>query len=148
RVLLVYKSVTKRGDPLRFGVAGSDSIFGPYRRLRDEPIFDFAGGQHVEDPYVWHDGQRYQMVMKDMEGGIAGEPRAGVHAVSDDGVDWRLSDPPLAWSRRLRFDDGSTRTCDAMERPQLLIEAGRPTHLFCATCDLTRVGADGCYTGS
>lgn len=33
-----------------------------------------------------------------------------------------------------------------MERPQLVIENGVPTHLFFVGGKLTRVAEDGCYT--
>ena len=41
----------------------------------------------------------------------------------------------LAYSRKLRWSDGVTRQQAFLERPQLLIENGVPTHLFCATAE-------------
>jgi hypothetical protein len=50
-------------------------------------------------------------------------------------VNWQVSDPPLAYSRTIRWSDGTTTTQGSLERPQLLIEDGRPTWLFVATAD-------------
>ncbi len=135
-VLLVYKAVGKQKDLLRMGVARADHFEGPYLRLKDDPIFNFDDtGDHVEDAYVWRSGERFELIMKDMKGGICGEAQAGIHAVSPNGVDWTISDPPKAYSRTVRWDDGSVTTQGHLERPQLLIQDGKPTHLFAATAN-------------
>jgi hypothetical protein len=89
----------------------------------------------VEDPYVWHNGSNFELVMKDMRGGICGERFGGIHAVSPDGVNWHVSAEPLAYSRTIRWDDGNVTLQGHLERPQLLIEDGRPTHFFAATAN-------------
>lgn len=140
---LAYKSTAHHGDLLRYGIAFAEDYRGPYRRLRDTPIFDFPDvngqPQHIEDACIWHDGERFNLLMKDMNGGICGERHGGVHATSPDAVEWALSDPPLAYSRRVRWDDGTVTTQGHLERPQLLFDnpdrPGEPTHLFFATCD-------------
>jgi hypothetical protein len=138
-VLLIYKAVGFRGDLLRVGVAKADHYLGLYERLADEPIFRFDETEdHVEDAYVWHSdsdgsGGGYQLIMKDMKGGICGERGGGIHARSADGVHWSISDPALAYSRTIHWNDGSTTLQSRLERPQLLIENGVPTHLFAAT---------------
>jgi hypothetical protein len=135
-VLLVYKSTANQSDLLRQGVAKADHYEGPYVRLRNEPIFNFdATGDHVEDAYVWYANGKYELIMKDMRGGICGEKYAGIHATSDNGLDWIVSDPALAYSRTIQWDDGSITIASAFERPQLLIQDGQPTHLFAATCN-------------
>ena len=73
------------------------------------------------------------MIMKDMNGGICGERHAGIHAYSKDGAAWHLFNDPLAYSRQVRWDNGVVTIQGNLERPQLLIEDGRPTHLFAAT---------------
>lgn len=140
-ILLVYKSAADQRDLLRLGVASAPRFDAPFRRLSDEPILRFdATGDHVEDPYIWWDGDGYQLIMKDMRGGLCGERAGGVHARSLDGIAWQLSDPPKAYSRTVRWDDGTTTTQAHLERPQLLIESGRPTHLFASTSDAPVVG--------
>ena len=136
-VLLVYKAVGHQKDLLRLGVAKADRIEGPYVRLRDDPIFNFdATGDHVEDAYVWRSkGGGFEMLMKDMAGGISGERHAGIHATSPDGVNWTVSSPALAYSLTVLWDDGATTKQSALERPQVLVQNGEPTHLFAATGD-------------
>ena len=144
-VVMVYKSVADQHGPLRLGVAGADRFDGPYHRLSDDRLHQF---DDVEDPFIWFEDGVYQLIVKDMTGRIAGEPRAGIHATSNDAVTWRVSDPPLAWSRRVLWDDGVVREQGAFERPQLLIENGRPTHLFAATGEDVAVDELRCYTMS
>ncbi|MBL4699737.1 MAG: glycoside hydrolase family protein [Phycisphaeraceae bacterium] len=133
-VLLYYKAVAHSEDLLRYGVARADQVQGPYTRLTDEPIFNFdSSNDHIEDAYAWYSGQSYEMIFKDMAGGICGQKMAGVHALSDDGVQWRLAEKPLAYSRKVTWDDGTTTEQPFLERPQLLIQDGKPTHLFAAT---------------
>lgn len=134
RILLIYKSIGYRGDLLRLGVAMAQHYDAPFERLQDEPILRFdASGDHVEDPYLWNspDGG-LEMIMKDMRGGLGGEARGGVHARSQDGIHWQLSQPPQAYSRTVQWQDGQSTTFEYLERPQLLLEEGRPTHLFVA----------------
>lgn len=133
-VMLYYKAVGHSKDLLRYGVARADQVEGPYTRLTDEPIFRFdSTDDHIEDAYAWHNGQSYEMIFKDMKGGVCGQPKAGVHAFSDDGIDWKLAESPLAYSRTVQWDDGTTTEQPFLERPQLLLENGKPTHLYAAT---------------
>ena len=142
RVLLLYKSTADQDDLLRLGVAQAKHFAGPYSRLKDDPILCFdETGDHVEDPYVWRSEGGFEAIMKDMNGGICGEKNGGIHAISDDGIDWCVSEPALAYSRTVVWDDGTTTTQGCLERPQLLIQDGRPTHVFFATAD-----GPGAYT--
>jgi hypothetical protein len=136
-VMLYYKAVGFSKDLLRYGVAKAPKVEGPYERLLDEPIFRFdSTNDHIEDAYAWHTGEQYEMIFKDMAGGICGEPKAGVHATSKDGINWLLAKSPLAYSRTVTWDDGNTTEQAFLERPQLLIEGGKPTHLFAATGEM------------
>ena len=134
RILLIYKSVSRLGDLLRLGIAVADEPEGPYRRVVDTPILTRdTTGDHLEDPYVWLNGSGlFEMIAKDMVGGYSGEPRGGIHAFSLNGVDWTLSNPTLAYRREIVWDDGRRTTPSMMERPQLLVENGSPTHAFFA----------------
>lgn len=133
-VLLYYRSNTSQGCKL--GVAVADHPLGPFERLREDPILEAESDRGIEDPFVWHDGTRYQLIAKDLTGRLAGAFGNGVHATSDDGIEWEFSDPPIAWSRTLTWQDGTSETVGSLERPQLLFDGeGRPTHLFCAMAD-------------
>ncbi len=141
-VLLIYKSTPHQKGLLKLGVAEAKHFDGPYYRLSDEPIFQFdkesestiwTDSKHVEDPYVWYNGKYYELIMKDMNGNICGEAGGGIHATSKDGINWKISDPPKAYSRTIKWSDGTVTTQAGLERPQLLIENGKPTYLFAAT---------------
>ncbi len=135
RVLMVYRS-SHQGSGTLLGVAGADHPEGPYRRLAEQPILQFEQTNAIaENPFVWWNGRYYEMLMKDMKGGLTGELHAGAHATSPDGINWTLSDPPKAYSRTVRWSDGTVTNQGSLERPQLLIRDGQPTHLFAATGD-------------
>lgn len=133
RILMLYRSNTPAG--LRIGAAEAAAPDRPFLRLSDEPVLQLAGGSFVEDPYVWRSGTQYEMLAKDMTGELTGERHAGVHLTSTDGVRWSLSSPAKAYSRRVVWSDGSVTVQGSLERPQLLVQNGRPTHLFAATAD-------------
>ena len=138
-VVLVYKSSLGRMSsrdkaPLKLGVAVADHWAGPYRRARPTPLDEFNGpATDIEDPYLWWQDDHFEAIFKDMTGAICGEHHGGIHAWSEDGVRWQLAPDPLAYSRKLLWDDGTVTHQGQFERPQLLIENGRPTHLFAAT---------------
>ncbi len=132
-VLMIYKSSGNQGDLLRLGVARAERFDAPFRRLVDDSIFNFdKTGDHVEDAYIWRVDGHYELIMKDMKGGICGERGGGIHASSANGVEWKISNPAKAYSRTVRFAEGTNRTFTHLERPQLLIENGRPRCLFAA----------------
>jgi hypothetical protein len=132
-ILLYYRSNTPKG--LRLGCTCAATLGAPFERLSDDPVLTFPGDEFVEDPYVWHNGEHYELIAKDIHGGICGEVHAGVHAHSEDGVAWTLCDPPKAYSRVIHWDNGAVTNQGCVERPQLLIQDGVPTHLFAATGD-------------
>ncbi|WP_309396761.1 glycoside hydrolase family protein [Cerasicoccus maritimus] len=136
-VTLIYKSanVQHPAGPFpgrfRLGVARAPHWSQPFQRLSDQPI-EVVGypDQHIEDPYVWHTGERFEMVVKDMVGEVVGEPQAGIYLHSEDAIHWELGSPPMAYTRTVDFTDGTQRTFAKRERPQMLVENGQPTHLF------------------
>ncbi len=133
RIVMLYRSNTKQG--LRLGIAGADRYDKPFERLSDDPIQLFGEGPGVEDPYLWWAGDHFEAIMKDMSGAITGEAHAGVHATSPDARRWSLMPQPKAYSRTIRWDDGASTVQGSVERPQLLFDGDRITHLFAATAD-------------
>lgn len=125
--------------PFKLGMLYADQPEGPYTRLSEDPVFPAPGQQgDVEDPFMWHDGEQFNIIMKDMDGTLCGEKHAGIHVTSKDPANWDLSNCTLAYSRNLLWDDGQVRKMGNMERPALLMnEDGMPTHLFAATADGT-----------
>jgi hypothetical protein len=132
--LLAYKSRRENLGNLQVGVAHAPHFTGPWERQPTPWLFR---GQpaHVEDPFLWYEDGRVQALMKDMTGEICGEKFAGVHVTSADGLDWDFDRATLAYTRKVRWSDGRTTQQGFLERPQLLIENGVPTHLFCATAE-------------
>ena len=137
-VLLMFKSRRYEGTAysrMMLGVARAPHYLGPYEVIGGEPVFSVERFGEVEDPFVWRTRGGYDMIAKDMSGQLTGERHAGIHARSRDGVQWRLAGRQKAWTRTLRFDDGTTRTLGQLERPFVLFEDGRPTFLFLAAGD-------------
>lgn len=135
-VLLIYKARRYEGrvhGKMTIGVASAEHYLGPYRVLSEEPVFppEF----HIEDPFIRQNGQGYELIAKDMEGTLCGEKHGGIHAVSPDGLHWRLSDAPHSYSRTIHWDDGTMQTMGNLERPFILFQNGKPTHLFAAVAD-------------
>ncbi len=136
RILMLYKSTGADDAPIQYGVATAEGWDKPFERLgADEPIAFEKPGVSYEDAYIWHQDGRFRMIFNDMTGTFTGEDHAGAHAQSEDGIRWRLSDPPKAYSRTVKWADGSVSTQGSFERPQLLLQDGVPSHLFAATAD-------------
>ena len=132
-IVMLYRANTPEG--LRLGVARAVNYESPFVRLADNPVLVFEDGNYVEDPFIWWTGERFELLAKDMTGGISGEKHAGIHAYSSDAIHWILSKPAKAYSRVIHWDDGTTTTQGSLERPQLLFQDGMATHLFAATAD-------------
>lgn len=145
KVILVYKSTRtghwKNGhfDPdLRLGVAIADNYMGPYKYMSEEAILPFSGTEKsdivnfnsAEDPFIWYDKEGFHLLCKVFTAGeqLIGEKYGGIHAVSKDGINWRLAANPKGYSRTITWDDGTIETLGARERVQLLIEDGVITH--------------------
>lgn len=139
-VKLLYKSSkdrhqSKPSAPLYLGLAEADHWSGPYRRSQSQPV-SLNGKLHSsEDPFMWWQDDHFEAIFKDMTGEVCGERHAGVHAWSWNAREWFTAPDPLAYSRTLRWQDGSQTTQGQLERPQLLMHNGKPSHLFVATGD-------------
>lgn len=126
RIYLYYRSNTPEG--LRIGLAVANSPEGPYMRIQDEPVMK---GISVEDPFVWHNGENFEMLAKDMKGTLTGEVHAGAHFLSRDGIHWQVQGK--AYSRSITYEDGRSVTLGSLERPQPLFGTdGIPKCLFAA----------------
>ena len=104
----------------------------------------------LEDHAVWRSGDGFEMVAKDMHhhhdsavGHV--DSYAGFHAASPDGVEWTVSDPPEAYPHatggdrdlRIAWTDGTETSFPNVERAQVLVDDGVPTHLFVAVMSYT-----------
>lgn len=142
-VLLVYKSAPvpyparNKNRALFFGVATAPHYLGPYKRMNDGERIRIKGAKnaHVEDPYMWRANDHYHMVAKIFSKSLTGESGAGFYAYSKNGIEWLLPEDPKAYSRKVSLSDGTIRQQAKLERPQVLVQNGKPTHIFFATAD-------------
>jgi len=139
-VLLVYKSAPVpyparyKNRALYFGVAAAPNYLGPYKRLKNGKRIAIKGAEdaHIEDPYIWRADGYYHLVAKMFSKNLTGESGAGFYAYSKDGIEWTLPKNPKAYSRTVLFENGEKITMKKLERPQILIQNGKPTHIFFA----------------
>jgi len=123
---LYYKSWDKNNDGLRkMGLAIAEKLEGPYIPIRENPIVSFSSiKKQVEDAYVFYYKNKYYMLMRDM--GVI-HPHVGIMMESDDGINW--STPKLGYRNSAFYFGGGV---ERFERPQILVQNGKPTHLFLA----------------
>ena len=127
RIFLYYRSNSQIGP---IGLAVYNDPEGEAERL-DMPVF--TKDMFVEDPFVWHNGNYFEMIAKDLSGNLTKEYHAGAHFVSEDGIKWEYTHK--AYSRNIIMD-GREMTLGCLERPQLLFDDnGTPVALFASVAD-------------
>jgi hypothetical protein len=139
RVILLYKQVGKsdniKGGPVRFGVAFSDSPFGPYRK-HNKPIFEsHDGGKDwmvAEDPFVWFQHGTYLAIVRDVVGKFTGDRGAWALMASKNGTDWQPAKHPKVIGSTFYWE-GGVEGATKLERPCLYLEKGVPKYLYGAT---------------
>ena len=150
-ILLVYKS-TPTGYLLneqfefdfRLGVAKSDHFSKPFYRLKETSILSpsliypdaWAPGKKLdlEDPFIWkEENGRYHMLVKVFDKIITGDFDEGLHAISNDGVNWEFPENKLGYKRQVLWNNGKVTTQKRLERVQGLIQDGKLTHLYFAS---------------
>lgn len=135
-VLLLYKSMPALDTPWSaYGVARADHYLGEYHRVSDEPIYGGSGNVSYEDAVIWQEGGLFHMLCKDRLGTICGQRDDGCYLYSHDGEVWKTGESPQAYSRRITWDDERVTMQGSLERPQVLMQGGKATHVFFATAD-------------
>jgi hypothetical protein len=136
-VLMVYKAVgLKRalpfGGPVVHLVATSDHPAGPFTKHQGE-VFGSKGVMFAaEDPFIWRGADRYWAVVKDNHGNFTQRGNSLALWESTDGFDWKLARHPLVTTPEVTWADGRKQKLNTLERPQVLLENGKPIALFCA----------------
>lgn len=141
RTYMIYKSRRDSGAPLQLGVAAAPTPEGPFERLSDCPILQFADSDiHVEDPYLWYDVPRKRFCLlakddsKNGSRGITGGWGNGFYAESEDCIRFEIPEQPLAYTRKVQWANGNVTEQGNLERPSLLFnDSGEPAYLYCAT---------------
>jgi hypothetical protein len=127
RVLLMF-----RDAPLRVYMAESASYDGPYEVVNDNVWPQCK----LEDFYLFKSGGNYHFICEDNVGEVSGHVRWGVNLVSHNGVDgWKKYDPVIVYDHDIHYDTEEVLHCVRRERPQLLIENGKITHLITGVYD-------------
>jgi len=139
-VILLFKSRAYKDSfpfqtSMKIGVATAPHFAGPYTVAVDHPIFGEEQFGEIEDPTIWKDAAGYHLLAKDQQGSITGMKHSGIHAISKDGIHWELASKPLAYTKSVRWDDGSEQTMGQLERVFVFLQDGVATHLFFATMD-------------
>ena len=142
-MLVVYKSIGYQERPYtgitvhkqlqELGAVIADRYDGDY--ITNRTFAPIISEYDLEDPFIWHDNDGYNMMVKDMDGRLCGEFMGGVHGLSTDGIRWSFEKDFLFDTRRVLWDDGVVREMGNLDRPFLLFEDGKPTHAFFATSD-------------
>lgn len=138
-VLLLYKTRTLTAgewSAQKLGAARAAHYGREYVRVVEQPL-TLGSASEIEDPHLWWQEDHYELLAKDMTGRITGEKNAALHAYSLDGIAWALCDPPKAYSRSIRWADGTTQRLGSLERPFLYLENGVARCLFAASGDGT-----------
>jgi hypothetical protein len=120
-----------RTKDLRVCISTATNFAGPYQ-LANTNLWPKA---RLEDFFFFKQDGRWHLLCEDNAGSITSHERWGAHLVSKDGIyDWQ----PLAaadYDHDLKWSDGTIFHAVRRERPWLLFENGRATHLFTAVYD-------------
>ena len=133
KLLMVYKGVSKngtlpKGGDVVCGVAIAEYPGGEFRKIGRPIMVNPENGWSVEDPFIWRGDDRYYALVKDFQGYFTRtDGSATALFESDDGIDWKPSECPLAFERKL-----AGKPVYKLERPQIFFENGRPSILICA----------------
>ena len=147
RYLMVYKAAAKKnpppfGGPVVHLVAMAETPTGPFAK-RNVPVFTVPGEKFpAEDPYIWIQDGGYWAIVKDMHGAFTDAGKALVLFQSSDGLDWGLAANPLVSRIQINWEKSGVQPVHRLERPQLYLENGVPSVLFCAV----RAGTDDALT--
>lgn len=120
----------------KYGLAIADKLQGPYRKYEGNPVIDYSSlGNNIqaEDGHVWYDNGKFKMLMRDM--GFFNH-QYGLYLESGDGINW--SEPQIAYYNTDKYFSqppapGHLSKYGRFERPQLLMQNNKPTHLFLAS---------------
>ncbi len=117
----------------KYGLAIAEKPEGPYIKYAGNPVIDYSSLGHnrqLEDGNVFMEDGRFYMLARDMgrfdhEVGIILESEDGIHwsepKISYFGVSHYMQQPPAP---------PHLKKYGRFERPQILVQNGRPTHLF------------------
>ncbi|MCF3108147.1 glycoside hydrolase family protein [Niabella sp. CC-SYL272] len=117
----------------KYGLAFSDQPEGPFKKYEGNPIVDFSkrgNNAQLEDAFIWQQGNTFYMIARDM--GYYNH-ECGIILTSRNGMVW--GKPKIAFYGAERYlqqppAPPHLKRYGRFERPQLLLQKGKPTHLF------------------
>lgn len=117
----------------KYGLAVASKLEGLYRKYEGNPIIDYSAlgnNRQLEDGNVFIENGKYYMLARDMG---RFDHEVGIILESDDGIHW--SQPKIAYFGVSHYLDQPSapkhlRKYGRFERPQILMQNGKPTHLF------------------
>ena len=126
---------TVRGNR-KYGLAIAEQLEGPYVKCPHNPLIDFSGrgdNRQLEDAFIYLQDGTFKMLARDM--GIFNH-EFGLYLESADGLHW--SEPKIAYQEVSHYitqppAPKHLKKYGRFERPQLLFQEGKPTHLFVTT---------------
>lgn len=109
----------------------ADDLRGPYEIAQKH--WTPRGFVNVEDQTVWKENGWYHMVANQWS------RRTGFYMYSKDGIDWQLPDNYMAYIPGVtRYENGTSTLWFKLERPMILKQDGRATHLYLAVVDVPK----------
>lgn len=122
----------------KYGLAKSDSPFGPYTKISENPVIDFSSlpnNAQLEDAFVWKQNGKFHMIARDM--GFFNH-EFGLHLTTKDGISWIK--PEVAYLNMQYYTKETNppahlKRFGRLERPMLLLDKDgeTPRFLFGAT---------------
>lgn len=134
---MIYKAVTAidnhiAGGAVICGIAVADDPVGPFKKYDKSVMVNPEHHYSVEDAFIWHENGHFYVLAKDFQGYFTKAGKGSVALfISDNGLEWKTDENPLAFIPELHFDD-YRMPLFRMERPQIYIEDGKPIALLCA----------------
>lgn len=110
-----------RDGSLKVHIAAAKQYNGEYTVVR-ENIFPKG---RIEDMFAFKANGRYEMFAEDEAGKYTGIVKAGVRFVSENGLDWDVHNPPLAYGYDVEYTDGTKIQLQRRERPQIFADNGK-----------------------
>lgn len=138
RFFLYYKAM-RQGDVRRMGVAIAEKLEGPYA-FHNPPLTSNKG--QIEDGYAFVEQGKIRLLTTD------NHKSAGLLWESDNGISFGT--PVLGFDRMERYipekevHEATNYRGRKFERPQVLVQQGRPTHLYIASGANIRKGDGSC----
>lgn len=120
----------------KYGLAIAKKLEGPYEKYEGNPIIDystFGNNRQLEDGNVFNENGKFNMICRDMG---RFDHEVGIIIQSDDGIHW--SEPQISYFGTNHYFKQEAapkhlRKYGRFERPQVLMQNGKPSHLFVTT---------------